>query len=175
VTSSVIDRLEALDEVDTRPRAVLRRSLAFEPGTHVPSFPYVEPFVGDADGSWRRSAFYLVAGLWAAHPREQSKRRRLSLGAAAAAHAASNSSSSTERRFMNLLDADEEQLPHRARQMLALLKEQPIDFEALLRGLLYWNDERKRTQVQWAREFYRGADIGVADPSQSSTNDGGSQ
>jgi len=46
-------------------------------------------------------------------------------------------------------------LPHRLRQMIALLKEQTIDFDALLRGLLYWNDDQKRTQNTWARDFYR--------------------
>jgi CRISPR system Cascade subunit CasB len=39
--------------------------------------------------------------------------------------------------------------------MVALLKEQPIDFDALLSGLLYWNDDQKRTQNSWARDFYR--------------------
>ena len=39
--------------------------------------------------------------------------------------------------------------------MISLLREQNLDFEALLKGLLYWNDERKRTQNAWARDFYR--------------------
>jgi len=39
--------------------------------------------------------------------------------------------------------------------MMALLKDQPIDYESLLTGLLYWNDDRKRTQNAWARGFYR--------------------
>jgi len=43
----------------------------------------------------------------------------------------------------------------RMRQMVALLKEYPIDFDALLTGLLYWNDDRKRKQNAWARDFYR--------------------
>jgi CRISPR system Cascade subunit CasB len=39
--------------------------------------------------------------------------------------------------------------------MVALLKDYHLDFEALLKGLLYWNGDRKRTQNQWARDFYR--------------------
>ena len=39
--------------------------------------------------------------------------------------------------------------------MIALLKDYPLDFEDLLTGLLYWNDDRKRTQNAWARDFYR--------------------
>ena len=80
----------------------------------------------------------------------------MSLGKACAAEfSAEGGSASTERRFINMLDADAEQLPHRLRQMIALLKEQAIDFDALLSGLLYWNDEQKRTQNAWARDFYR--------------------
>jgi autotransporter-associated beta strand protein len=41
-------------------------------------------------------------------------------------------------------EPDGEQLPHRLRQMIALLKEQTIDFGILLEKLLYWNDDRKR-------------------------------
>ena len=63
--------------------------------------------------------------------------------------------SSTEKRFITLLDADPDELPHRLRQMVALLKDCNLDFEALLAGLLSWNNDRKRTQNQWARDFYR--------------------
>ena len=77
------------------------------------------------------------------------------LGEACAAYQAASGSMSTEHRFINLLDADSDQLPHRLRQMIALLKDHPIDFEALLKGLLYWNDDQKRSQNAWARDFYR--------------------
>jgi CRISPR system Cascade subunit CasB len=60
-----------------------------------------------------------------------------------------------------LLDADRDQLPHRLRQMIALLKDFPIDFESLLESLIFWNDDRKRTQTRWAREFYRKAQSGI--------------
>jgi len=76
----------------------------------------------------------------------------LRLAKACAAHQIKSGSASTERRFISIsvLDADREQLPHRLRQMIALLGEQSIDFDALLRDLLNWNDERV-----WARDFYR--------------------
>ena len=153
--SGFIAWLEDLNAKDTKVRAVLRRSLAFDPGTFVQAIPYVEPFVKDADSSWRRGMLYLVAGLWAAHWREDQRGQPMSLGGACAAYQVASGSTSTEHRFINLLDADSDQLPHRLRQMIALLKEHPIDFEALLKGLLYWNDDQKRTQNVWAREFYR--------------------
>lgn len=150
-----IDWLEGLNEKDTKVRAVLRRSLAFDPGLYVPAYPYVEPFVRCEDNWWRREVFYLVAGLWAAHWCESTKGMPLSLGRACAAYQTASGSTSTESRFIALLDADQDQLPHRLRQMIYLLKEQDIDFDDLLKKLLYWNDDQKRSQTDWAREFYR--------------------
>lgn len=153
--SGFIEWLEDLNSKDTRVRAVLRRGLAFDPGTFVPAYPYVEPFLKGEDSSWQREMFYLVAGLWAAHWREGLAGPPIPIGKACAAHQMAGGSTSTERRFITLLDADRDQLPHHLRQIVTLLKEQPIDFDALLTGLLYWNDEQKRTQNTWARDFYQ--------------------
>lgn len=153
--SGFIDWLEGLNKKDTKVRAVLRRSLAFDPGAFAPAYPYVEPFVRNESNGWRREMHYLVAGLWAAHWRESRPGIPMTIGKACAAHQAASDSTNTERRFITLLDSDSDQVPHRLRQMVALLKDQPIDFEALLTGLVYWNDDRKRTQNAWARDFYR--------------------
>jgi CRISPR system Cascade subunit CasB len=153
--SGFIEWLEDLNGSDTKVRAVLRRSLAFDPGEFPPAYPYVERFVNDEDNSWRRAMFYLVAGLWAAHWRAGRANAPIPFGKACAAHQAASGSTSTERRFITLLDADRDQLPHRLRQMIALLNEQTIDFDDLLKRLLHWNDDQKRTQNTWARDFYR--------------------
>jgi CRISPR system Cascade subunit CasB len=153
--SGLIAWLEKLNEADNKARAVLRRSLAFDPGLHIPTFPYVEPFLNGEESGWRRDMHYLVAALWAAHWREGRAGASLPLARACAAHQLKSGSASTERRFISLLDADREQLAHRLRQMVALLGEQPIDFGALLDDLLRWNSESKRTQNAWARDFYR--------------------
>lgn len=150
-----IEWLEGLNEKDTKVRAVLRRSLSFDPGAFAPAYPYVEPFVKDEDNSWRREMFYLVAGLWAAHWQESQRGQPMPLGKACAVYQVASGATNTERRFITLLDADSDQLPHRLRQMIALLKEQDIDFDNLLKGLLYWKDDQKRTQNAWARDFYR--------------------
>jgi CRISPR system Cascade subunit CasB len=150
-----IDWLEGLNAKDTKVRAVLRRSLAFEPGKFAPAYPYVERYVRNEDNSWRREMHYLLAGLWAAHWRDDRAEPQISFGKACAEYHGKSGSTSTERRFINLLDADPDQLSHRLRQMIALVKEQAIDFEALLKGLLYWNDDQKRIQNDWARDFYR--------------------
>jgi CRISPR system Cascade subunit CasB len=156
--SHFIDWLEEASARDTRVRAILRRSLAFEPGTFVAAYPYIEPFAGASPGAWHRTAQYLVGGLWAMHWREGRGQVRIPLGRAAVMHQVQTGSTSTERRFISLLDADEDQLPHRLRQMVALLKEQPIDFHSLLNGVARWNDDRKLTQIRWAKDFYQGGD-----------------
>lgn len=157
--------LEDLNAKDTKARAVLRRSLAFDPGKFVQAYPYVEPFLKGEDNFWRREILYLVAGLWATHWREGRPEAPMSIGKACAvfdnekrkkmSEGERLNMTSTEKRFVTLLDADRDQLPHRLRQMIVLLKEQAIDFDELLNGLLYWNDDLKSTQNAWARDFYR--------------------
>jgi CRISPR system Cascade subunit CasB len=152
--SRFIAWLEATNAKDSRLRATLKRSLAFAPGTFAGAFPFVEPFVSEEPLGWRRDAHYLAAGLWAAHWQEGPHGQPLPLGKACAQHQAASKSTSTERRFMALLDSDPDQLAHRLRQMVALLKGYPLDFDGLLKGILYWNDDQRRTQTQWARDFY---------------------
>lgn len=153
-----VEWLKCQSEKDTKVRAVLRRSLAFDPGKFAPAYPYVEPYVRDEENSWRREMHYLVAGLWAAQWRDGQGGQPVPLGKACAEYCKSSHSTSAERRFITLLDADTDQLPYRLRQMVALLKEQSIDFEGLLQGLIYWTDDRKYTQNAWARDFYRQLD-----------------
>jgi CRISPR system Cascade subunit CasB len=151
--SAFIEWLESLNKRDTKVRAVLRRSLAFEPGAFPAAFPYVEPFIS-SDGH-AREMHYLTAGLWAAHWRDGRSAEGVTIGEAAAHYQALNGSGALERRFITLLDADSDQLPHRLRQMVALLKEYPLDFSTLLDDLLRWTHPDKRTQNRWARDFYR--------------------
>jgi CRISPR system Cascade subunit CasB len=153
--SGFIEWLEKLNERDTKVRATLRRSLSFDPGAFPSAYPYVEPFLKGDDVPWRRKVHYLVAGLWAQHRGDGGDVGR-SLGSACATHAASKKGSdSTERRFIALLDADRDQLPHRLRQMVALLKGFPLDWDSLLRDLLGWTVPEKPVQNRWARDFYR--------------------
>lgn len=156
--SEFVEWLEDLNAKDTKVRAVLKRSLAFDPGSYVPAYPYVEPFLKGEASEWRRSVLYLVAGLWAVHWRADRKGSPITVAHACATYHIASGSTSIERRFITLLDSDKDQLSHRLRQMTALLKEYPIDFEALSKSLLSWSDEHKRRQNEWARDFYRARD-----------------
>ena len=115
-----IEWLEGLNQKDTKVRAVLRRSLAFNPGAFPPAYPYVEPFVRNESDEWKREMHYLVGGLWAAHSREGHAAVSTTIGKACAAYQAASGSTSTERRFITLLDSSSDELPHRLRQAIAL-------------------------------------------------------
>jgi CRISPR system Cascade subunit CasB len=152
-----IEWLESASSGSSKVRAVLRRSLAFDPGSFPAAFPYVEPFLRGEESAWRREAHYLAAGLWALNWRE-GRTAGVPIGRACALHQIKSNSASTEQRFIALLDSDLSQLPYRLRQIVALIKDYYVDFDALLKGLCAWNSEDKWVQNQWARDFYRNLD-----------------
>lgn len=163
-----MDRIPAFVEwlkgLDRRAFAELRRSLAFEPGTYPPAYPFVERYIAYEHERW---CFYLHAGLFALCAQgegpvevedEGSSQRVPNLSSAVAElYARRDQSPSIEHRFIALLDADEEQLPHRLRQMVALLQGERIHIHwvQLLKDLLAWTHDRRYVQQRWAREFYR--------------------
>ncbi len=154
--SGFIEWLGELSRKDTRIKAVLRRSLAFEPGAYPSAYPYVEPFVKGEENGWRREVHYLVAGLWAQQGKGEGEARPETLAKACSCYCFENEKqASFERRFIALLDADEDQLAYRLRQMTALLKDYPLDFSSLLNDLIFWSHEKKWVQNKWAKEFYR--------------------
>lgn len=155
--------------ITTRDRAAfaeLRRSLAFEPGTHAPSFPVVEPFAANLRHDWERRTYYLIAGLLAlverplepgASPPALPSPDRTLGHSIADLYAGRDRTPSVEARFIALLDADEEQLADRLRQMLSLLRADGItvSWARLLKDLLAWNHPDRYVQRQWAQAFYR--------------------
>lgn len=152
-----IARLEDWAINNTKMKAVLRRSLAFGPGMDPSSYRYVEPFLKSDESTWHRQMYYLVAGLWAFHWRLNRSKTKISIAKACANYMRRTGSGSTEQRFISVIDADTSQLPYRLRQLVALLKEEPIDFVELLKDLLRWNNEDKIIQNKWARNFYRSS------------------
>lgn len=136
--------------------AALRRSLAFKPGTWPGVFSYVEPWTATSS-RWVREATYLVAGLMALSRADRTYR---DLGAAARALVSATESRSVEARFLTLLDADPDQLPHRLRQMVTLMNSQRVapDWARLRRDLIRWRSEERWVQQRWARSFYSAAE-----------------
>lgn len=159
MSEKFIARLWTLERAEL---AELRRSLAFDPGTHAPAFRVVEPYAMHTNYKWEGDAYYLVAGLFALIERPNPERpppklETRNLGQSIAElYVSRQKSESIEKRFIALLDAEGEQLAYRLRQMIALLRDAaPIDWTKLLEDLRYWNSEEKRTQRNWAKSFYR--------------------
>lgn len=152
--------LERLRERDRGAMAVLRRSQGFPPGAYPPAYPYVERFAAErhANDSWRL-ALYVVAGLYASHPRQGGGTLATSLGELMR----KRESGSIEQRFIALLGADAENLPVYLRHAITLLAadDKPLDYATLLNDLATWLNPRVDAEwrdgirQRWARNFYR--------------------
>jgi CRISPR system Cascade subunit CasB len=153
--------LQDLKKSDAGALAKLRRSLGFELGSYTPVFPYVERFAAanQHEQDALRRALYLVAGLFALHPRQGSPSLAKSFGALMR----ERESASIEQRFIALLGADAHNLPDYLRQAISLLKadDLALDYAALFDDLSRWLDPRLDPQrrdglrQRWARDFYR--------------------
>jgi CRISPR system Cascade subunit CasB len=158
-----VAHLRQLHEHDSGALAVLRRSQSFDPGAYPPAYPFVERFVGadrHANDPFRR-ALYGVAALFALQPHHI---RGRSLAAAFGVVMRHRESASVELRFIALLSADAENLPHYLRQVVSLLAadDQGFDFAQLLRDLALWlnplaQEARDQLRQRWARDFYNAA------------------
>lgn len=154
--SAFISRLERLvEEEDRATLAQLRRSLAFEPGTYVYAFPLVERFTINLSPD-RRRLYFLVAGLFALHP-ESNNDPREDFGRTLQRLYLKDTSPSTERRFLALLEADDDQLPHHLRQLVSLLKAKglAVNWRRLLQDLINRQYDPDATKRRWAQSFYR--------------------
>jgi CRISPR system Cascade subunit CasB len=168
MSQAFIERLWGLERAEL---AELRRSLAFNPGTHPPTYRTIENFAMHAKSRLENDAYYLVAGLFALNERPNPDRpaptfeKPRNLGQSIAElYVARQKTRSVEDRFIALLDADAEQLPYRLRQMVALLRDAAvIDWQTLLNDLRFWNLEDKKVQRRWAQSFYRHVSSAVTE------------
>lgn len=161
VAQDFLRHLSQLAERDRGAMAVLRRSLAFAPGSYPPSFPFIERFVGSerhAEDPFRK-ALYVVAGLFAQHPHQ---RAGDSFAKAFGQLKVKRDSNSIEQRFVTLLASDSENLANYLRQAASLLAADGIafDYAMLLEDLARWLnpyaiEQRDTLRQRWARDFYR--------------------
>ena len=61
-----------------------------------------------------------------------------------------------EKRFIDLLDADEEELPYKLRQAISLIGKEGIgiDWVLFIKHLNHWNHADRWVQKGWARGFW---------------------
>lgn len=142
--------VQLADREDRAALSALRRSLAFAPGTYPPSFPYVEAWTASLPESVRQ-AFYLGAGLFAHNQRHSPGN---TLAKALARERTARDSASIEGRFLALLDAEEDELGYKLRQLVFLIGEKPLDWVQLIYDVSHWDSDSRWVQVRWAKEFY---------------------
>jgi CRISPR system Cascade subunit CasB len=166
-----INRLEKYVKDDDRAvLAHLRRGLGKEPATAMEMFPYVSRFTNNL---YRKdeNAFFSVASLIGLYPTmswTSGGKGKDNLGKSLwtleekmregkpRQPKDETKSSSVEKRFVALLNADEEDLPNHLRQIISLLKsnEMPVNWHELLRGIKQWNHPNRKIQREWAKEFW---------------------
>ena len=131
--------------------AHLRRGLGKKAGTTMEMFPYIAPFI---QSSYRNeeNAYFLVASLVGLYPDAKKTGRNLGFSI----HSIEEKSPSIEKRFVALLNSDEEDLPNHLRQIISLLKskEAPINWSQLLSDIKNWNNEKVNVQRHWANGFW---------------------
>ena len=167
-----IRRLQSLAEGQERGAlASLRRGLGQPPGTVADMYRYVEPFLGQERGAgFKESAFYLVAALFALHPKSADKGN---MGDHMARTRTESGGDALERRFTALLAAHPDDLPDYLRQAVSFLKsknEEPVNWNELLRDLQNWGHEDRFVQKKWARSFWGGRQL--ADQNDNSKDKG---
>jgi len=137
--------------------AALRRGLGQPPGTVAETFRYVEPWLGEKRSPAREAAFYLVASLFALHPKTT---HQGNMGAHLAQTRSEGGEDALERRFTALLAAHPDDLPFYLRQAVSFLKskEVPVNWNELLWDLQNWDekrdDPRRSIQKKWASAFW---------------------
>jgi CRISPR system Cascade subunit CasB len=137
--------------------AKLRRGLGKPPGATLETVAVVQPRLPPKLQTGAEDACYLAASLFADHPQPGG---RGSLGRAFALLALKRQADSLEKRFVALLNADEEDLAEHLRHAVSLLRSENIavDWACLIDDIQRWGhpDRRRRVQRQWARDFWGG-------------------
>jgi CRISPR system Cascade subunit CasB len=148
----VIQHLESLageDHADRAALAKLRRALQNPIEAYPIILPYLPHDVSDND----LSLYAMLAGLFANHPQiggsgNMGNHMR---------EAAGENVEATERRFVNLLRSNLEDLPILLRQSVSFLRSKnniPVDWEQLRRDLFAWDHPQEYVQKNWARAFW---------------------
>jgi CRISPR system Cascade subunit CasB len=140
--------------------AALRRGLGRPPGTVPDMYRYVVPWLPDEAPPWREDAYYLIAALFAYHPKEGGRGNMGNHFARTRDPQGDNTA--IERRFTTLLAAHPDDLDDYLRQAVSFLKseEVPINWHQLLSDVMAWGHPERYVQQRWARGFWgRAAEV----------------
>ena len=135
--------------------AQLRKGLGKKPGTVMEMYPYIVPWIKDDTYPWDEYVRYIVASLFASHPKSDGHGN---LGMALRKVKNTTGSESIEARFVTLLDAHPDDLHNHLRHAVSLSqsKDIPIYWNQLFLDLLAWNHPQRYVQKNWAKSFWGG-------------------
>lgn len=155
-THPFIDYLQSLVEGRERGAlASLRHGLGRSPGETPEMFPLIVPRLPENPSRIQENAYYLVATLFALHPKST---REGNLGSHLAGSRNSGNDEALERRFVTLLSSHPDDLPNYLRQAISYLKSKdaPVNWDQLLLDVQAWEypDSRLIVQKTWARAFW---------------------
>jgi len=154
-----IDHLQKLAERQERGAlAALRRGLGQPPGTVADMFRYVEPFLPQKRSARQEAAYYVLASLFAFHPRSTATGN---MGTHMTQARSEGGEEALERRFTALLAAHPDDLPDYLRQAISFLasKDVAVNWNQLFWDLQNWDDEDRRVQKRWASAFWGRSQI----------------
>lgn len=159
--------------------ATFRRALGKGPDEDAGPYRFVGRWL-PRDAPWQDQWYYLVAGLFALHQetwieaeeRPASRRRNLGASLRWLVSQSESGGEGVEKRFVALLNAHSDDLPHHLRQVVGLLKAKdvPIDWAWLLDDLLNWERRGGEVRRQWARAFWGDQDQPADNASNGSDN-----
>lgn len=134
--------------------AALRRGLNAPPGEDLNMVRYIARFIPDFErGTSKEKIYYLVAALFAYH---QIAINDGNFGNHMQKTVSENNEEATERRFVILLNAHQDDLADYLRQAVSLLKSKEIGihWQQLLNDLMYWDHPERFVQRNWANSFW---------------------
>ena len=151
--------LQSLVEKDDRGAlASLRRGLGQKPGSTPEMYRYIVPLLPKNPKLRQEESFYLIAALFASHPKSTPKGSNDNLGNHLAKIRSKDNEGALERRFTALLSAHPDDLPDYLRQTISLLKskEVPVNWSELLYNLQSWSHSEygDRVRKNWATAFW---------------------
>jgi CRISPR system Cascade subunit CasB len=155
-----LEKLAAPPRPDLGALAKLRRGLGKPPWDVPDTFPFVVPRLPEEERPWRDRCYFLVASLFAWHPRSAEPENGVTPNFGASFAQLRNTdgsvSESVERRFSILLVSNEDELPDRLRSAVGLLRTRqvPVGWTQLLQDLINWNSQWRTVQRRWARSFW---------------------
>ncbi|MEA4909277.1 MAG: type I-E CRISPR-associated protein Cse2/CasB [Anaerolineaceae bacterium] len=149
---------------DRAARAALRRSLGRAPGEAPDAFRYVVPWLPDPCSQRVEASYYLIAGLFALHPKYIDE-GNLAAHLRKLAGADEEENQRLERRLMAALRAHPNDLPNHLRRLVGILKAKdvPVNWHELMRDLLAWDHPERSAQKRWANAFWGGRLAAAAD------------